>query len=268
MEKSMDIAIRPAVPGLSVYAPKLGKRLASAVQSTTKFAFVTDAQLDDNPNRQAEGLETWQVPSRITQPMIDDAKEQLAVWQAYLAPCQLGRIGEQNTVVDWLSQLGTMCAGQKMSVDEAKEKIASYAFGLRYPEFCFSQGSLYRAARKFKFFPTFSEVCDFLDDMARPARSTFARIELLSLAQPTSDIEPERVKRWEDMTPDEQAAHDKMMSDLRKRLSAAGVGNDSKAVAARRRMEEMDAAQRARIAPLLDAKRRALMGEESHADGN
>ncbi len=252
-----------SLPGLPASAPKLDKRLLVAVRTKTEWRFAAE---DDEGRRKREGgampLEGWDVPAVITQGMIDAARAELDGWREYLKPCRHGHIGEENTVADWLSQLGIMCAGPKMSVADAKEKIVTYAIGLRYPPICFTRASLYAAGRHFKWFPTFSELCDWLDAVARPARETLERLEALALAKPTQKPQlAETIRLWADLTPAEREAHNERMFRLKAQLASEGVGNSAKAREARRRIDERVARARALMAPIIEAKRAAFMAE-------
>lgn len=269
MDTRRDVAIRERapVPGLPVSAPKLDKRLLVAVQTKISWRFPAE---DDQGRKRGGGAmphDTWDVPIVITQGMIDAARAEIDAWREYLKPCKLGHIGEENTVADWLSQLGIMCAGQKMSVADAKEKIATYAMGLRYPPICFTRASLYAAGRHFKWFPTFSELCDWLDDVARPARQTLERLEALSYAKPTQKPQlSETIRLWSDLTPAEKEAHNERMFRLKARLASEGVGDSPKARAARQRMDEQIAHQRALMAPVIEAKRAAFLADDENAE--
>jgi hypothetical protein len=263
-----------AVPGLPGSAPKLDRRLVSVVRSTTRYKFTTDKQLDADPNAQAESYNYWSIPYVIEQPMIDAAKDALSEWEKYMTRAQVGPIGTPNTISEWLSQLGVLCGGPKMTIDEAKEKLAAYATGLNYPTHCFSQKSLYAAARHFKWFPTFSEVCDFLEAWVKPARQMHERIKALSLATATPEIYlvegPAKSPYIKDLPPEQQKEYLAQLDELKKKLADSGVGNSEAAAKARREMHARDEQTREMMRPILEAKRAAFMaeGETVNGDGN
>lgn len=69
----------------------------------------------------------------------------------------------KRQVAEWLGQLGILTAG-KMTADDARMRLAAYAGMLSdAPIGAFTRESLKRAARKFTWFPTFSEVSEFID---------------------------------------------------------------------------------------------------------
>ena len=148
-----------------------------------------------------------------------------------------------------------------MTLDEAKEKIAAYAMGLRHPAFCFSEASLYAAAKKFKWFPTYSEVSDWLDAKSREARNTLQRLEMLAGAKPSKPREPDMVRKVEDATPEQRAQHLEAMRALKTRLAAQGVGNTPEAQKARRAVDNRIAQQRAAMAPMIEAARARFLEE-------
>ncbi len=79
----------------------------------------------------------------------------------------------------WLASLGTLCAGA-MPLDEAQTRVVAYATILcgQFAPHHFSQQSLERAAREFKFFPSFAELSELLSKWGRdnppPAHSAIA----------------------------------------------------------------------------------------------
>jgi hypothetical protein len=79
----------------------------------------------------------------------------------------------------WLASLGTLCAGA-MPLDEAQTRVVAYATILsgQFAPYHFCQASIERAAREFKFFPSFAEVSELLSKWGRdnppPAHSAIA----------------------------------------------------------------------------------------------
>lgn len=265
MDTKTNITNLPAiaVPGLPASAPKLDRRLVAAVRSTARTKFITDAQLDADPNTTPTFYSTWNLPSIITPEIIEAARDDMYLWDAFMARCPIGHIGQPNTIAEWLSQLGILTAGPKMSVGDAKEKLAAYASGLDYPAICFSQKSLYAAARHFKWFPTFSEVCEWLDKFIKPSRTMHERITALANAriQLPAPVEAKPVY-IKDLPEPQRTEYLRQMAELRTRLESSGVGNTAKATAARRRLDEANERTRAALAPIIEAKRKQFMGED------
>lgn len=266
METKTNITNLPAiaVPGLPVSAPKLERVLLPAIKSSVRVKFVTDAQLDENPNAHATFHSSWDIPHPITRAIIDAAKAALPLWDAYMVRAPIGHIGSPNTVAEWLSQLGVLCASQKMSVADAKEKLVAYATGLDFPTECFTQKSLYVAARHFKWFPTFSEVCDWLEKYIATARVMHDRIRALANADltPTALAAPVKGPFIKDMPEAQRDEYIAQMKGLKSRLEAAGVGNTERAAQARRDIDTRNERARALLAPVLEAKRKALLGDD------
>jgi len=101
---------------------------------------------------------------------------------------------DRGTMEKWLIALGNLVAG-KTSVDEAKMKIGAYSTMLDYPDRCFTDKTLRDAARKFRWFPSYSEVCELLDEevvglrrLARNLRRTVeSEVEKDTVQEPVED---------------------------------------------------------------------------------
>ncbi len=94
------------------------------------------------------------------------------------------RPADDDTVRRWLGELGVLVAGA-MGVDEARAKLGAFTSLIAddYPRAAFTRRTLATAARRFKFFPAFSELCDFLDETAAELRSKVNRIQALAAPQ-------------------------------------------------------------------------------------
>lgn len=230
----------------------------------TRWRFRTDEQNDVGAS-QHDPVETWAAPRTLTQAVIDKAKTDLAAYEIFMRPAPLGPIEREGTRGHWLMQLSMLCAGQKGSMQEYMEKTAAYAKGLQYPAFCFTSKTLYSAARKFKFIPTFSELSDYFSPMVRDHQKIVDRIAALANSQPYDGLlehKAEVIKRWSDMTPDEQRRHDEDIKAMKSRLAAAGIGDSAIAKLARRLLDETNDRSRALLEPILAAKRAALLGDD------
>lgn len=81
-------------------------------------------------------------------------------------------------VSKWLASLGVLLAG-KMSIDEAKVRIAAYTELLDMPEYCYTKESLGNAAREFQWWPSFKELDDFLGTQKPEIARTYWRLDRL-----------------------------------------------------------------------------------------
>lgn len=128
--------------------------LASAVSDKTKLAFGTDQ--DARPDCDLIPV-AWTPPDTITPEVQREARELLEQHERASQPADMA------AVRIWLAGLGMLTAG-KMTAEDAKSKILAYAGTMKYPAGVFTQDSLDRAGRNFKkWFPTYGEVCEFLD---------------------------------------------------------------------------------------------------------
>lgn len=89
--------------------------------------------------------------------------------------------GDDDTVRRWLGDLGVLVAGA-MGADEARAKLVAYTSLIAddYPRATFTRRTLAAAARRFKFFPSFSELCDFLDETRGDLRTKLDRLQRLA----------------------------------------------------------------------------------------
>lgn len=124
------------------------------------------------------------------------------------------RRAPDGVVTEWLTRLGTLVAGQ-ISLTEAKARIMAYKTDLDYPSLCYTDRTRIEAARRFNWFPSFAELSAFLDQVAAPMRSRLVRLK--ALAECPVDPPP---RRYHDLTDEEKAAHEAMMTDCRARLAA------------------------------------------------
>lgn len=72
----------------------------------------------------------------------------------------------QDVFKKWLASLGTLCAGN-MSLADADAKTTAYAAMFDAPIGLLNKITLDRAARKFKFFPTYGEIVDFFEEESK-----------------------------------------------------------------------------------------------------
>lgn len=195
-------------------ANSLSQNLASALASPSRV--LEDGSLQTTP---------WKAPSSVSPDLRSEAAATLAAVDGAMRPADVSKVRE------WLMSLGPLVAGN-MSADDARVKLDAYSGRLDYPAACFSSKALDKAARRFKFFPTYGELCDFLDAQLSEVRENRRRLQAIvnaaagqkQLAAP----EPQTL---------EQRQH---MGALFGKLAAAiGSGNFSEVLAATdaRRME-------------------------------
>lgn len=72
----------------------------------------------------------------------------------------------QDVFRKWLASLGTLCAGN-VGLADAEAKITAYAAMFEAPIGLLNKTTLDRAAREFKFFPTYGEIVEFFEEEAR-----------------------------------------------------------------------------------------------------
>ncbi len=116
---------------------------------------------DDNPRAGTEYREAWAPPKSVTEEIKREARRALAEAEKALEPPNM------DARRKWLAAVGTLCAG-KMSASDAESKLAAYAELLGHPRAVFTRGSLKRAGARFRWFPSFAEINEFLDDEAGP----------------------------------------------------------------------------------------------------
>lgn len=102
--------------------------------------------------------------------------------------CGMGSV-EKETLVRWLSVLGTLCAG-KDSLGDSKAKTAAYTYMLsEYPAFVFTKQTLDEVCRKNKWM-TYTDVCEVLDTKIRERESIANRLKIISECKPLLENEP------------------------------------------------------------------------------
>jgi hypothetical protein len=161
---------------------KLSSALLSAISDSLNLQPTTDG----------EGY-VWQPPAVLPE-LRDEAAAAAAALKAALAPAS------KSLKTGWLMKLGMLCASSANATD-AKNKIVEYAAAIDHPPLCFTDGTGTAAARQFKFFPSFSELCQFLDAEARPHRDRLRRLERVATAPPMGEqeSEAERIRRRQEM---------------------------------------------------------------------
>lgn len=124
------------------------------------------------------GHRSWKVPASMS----DKTRNEAAA--AYANAKRLLWLASQNQISDWLMQLGVLVAGS-MSAQDAGLKISAYASLLDdLPVGVLTKQSLKSAGASFKFFPTFSEVNEFLEIETANLKRYVQRLEVLASHRP------------------------------------------------------------------------------------
>jgi len=159
----------------------------------------------------------WIPPAAVTAEMREDAVNTLRRLEIAMVPAT------EDTIRKWLAALGNLCAARHGAA-EAKQAIATYAAMLDHPASCFTRDTLRAAARRFKFWPAFAEVAEFLDGQVASQRALRGRLEALTRA-PVTDAPPPAsaapAPAYRDLDAERQAEHDRMMATWRADMAAA-----------------------------------------------
>lgn len=144
-------------------------------------------------------------PLSISSQMIAEARDAMAAVDAALQPAPI------DLVKRWLEALGALVAAAPGEA-EAARKIHAMATMLEFPASAFNRASLNAAARKFRFFPSYAELCEHLE--AETAGTKTLRHQLRRLvALPVS--ERQAGTRWSELTPEQRAEFDRLMAGFR-----------------------------------------------------
>lgn len=149
-------------------SPSLAKTLSDAIATPTTV-------LEDGTARPS----TWTPPTVIPPELRREAADALPGLLAWMQPA------DDAGVRQWLGDLGVLVAGN-LGADEARAKLVAFTSLLTddYPRAAFTKRTLAAAARRFKFFPAFAELCDFLDDTKAELRTKVDRVQALAKPAP------------------------------------------------------------------------------------
>ena len=167
-----------------IIAPKntaMGSSLRSATEPSKNLLAVADDL--SKPPEHRYGL-------IVTREISDEAVELVSACDEALRPAG------HDTVIKWLSALGSVSASASSDSTDVKIKISAYANVMDFPPMCYTHGTVKRAARKFKFFPTVAELSNFFADIVDPIRKTRFDAEKISKVKIESRFTP-RDKRKE-----------------------------------------------------------------------
>lgn len=130
---------------------------------------------------------TWVVPTVVDPALQREAQSYAVALQGTMQPIQ------PNALRQWLSLLGTLVAGQ-MKADDARTKMAALTEMLQdYPACVFTKETLDTLAKKCKWLPSYSELCEVLDARVTQLDGMLSRAK--QIAAITS--KPERPERFD-----------------------------------------------------------------------
>lgn len=124
----------------------------------------------------------------VTQEAIDEATTLADACDAALQPANA------ETVVKWLTALGN-CVVAPGTSEDARTKLTSYASILNAPPCCYTQGTLRKAAERFKWFPSVSELSELFAEIVGPIKSARFAAERVMAEKPTTQRERDARKR-------------------------------------------------------------------------
>lgn len=135
---------------------------------------------------------TWVLPATITEPDREEARKALGALAAFTGKAT------RAIVLPWLFRLGATVASQ-MTADEARVKAEMMASMLieDYPAGVFTPETLRAAARAFKWFPAYAELCERLDMEKRKLDRLERRLRAVAAEQARADAKPTPQKRAE-----------------------------------------------------------------------
>lgn len=115
----------------------------------------------------------------------------------------------QRVPVAWLLKLAALTAGSK-PLSEIEAQARAYAELLDYPAFAYTRDTLREAGgKRFKFFPTLTELCAFFDEKVSAVREEERRCRMIAKA----DGRVRSADEWHPPTEDEKARVAKLLSD-------------------------------------------------------
>jgi hypothetical protein len=164
----------------------------------------------------------WKPPANITNSDREHARSLVAQAEAVCQPAP------PDAVRKWISTVGALVAGN-MSVEDARAKLSAYTKLLEIPlGVVGDDDSLKRAGRRFKWFPAYAELAEFVDqersrldrlatrlriiangdEDTKPAKPRFRPpVRKFTDAEPTTPAETVIEEDTSAMTPDQRLAY-------------------------------------------------------------
>ena len=149
-------------------------------------------------------------PLAISSTQKAEAERALAAIEAALQPAP------QALALRWITALGTLTATKPGEAD-GDAKARAYAAMLEYPASAFSRASLDAAARKFRWFPSYAEVCEHLEAEVAAAKAQRHQLRR-AVALPSEGSRP--VGKWSAMTDEQKAEFEATMAKFRSRFAS------------------------------------------------
>ena len=136
------------------------------------------------------------------------------------------RPAPEGLALRWLTALGTLTATRPDEADAAG-KARAYATMLEFPTSAFNRRSLDAAARKFRFFPSYAELCEHLEAETAEAKRIRHQLRRL-IALPVEDRQPRG--RWSDLSDEQRAEFSRLMGSFRgtRGPEILGVANETR----------------------------------------
>lgn len=148
----------------------------------------------------------WDRPQTFPARLRPAAESALAAVNAELVPASDAALRK------WLSSLAVLVAGGRSSAEDAEIKLNAYAAMLegKMPVCAFTRDTLDRAARKFKFLPSYAELTELLSAIVSPRTARANRLAyVLKLPPPEPPRQPptqEEIDRVSKLIADAAAA--------------------------------------------------------------
>jgi len=111
----------------------------------------------------------------------------------------------------WLEALGALVAVAAGEA-EAARKIRAMTTMLEFPASAFNRSSLNSAARRFKFFPSYAELCEHLEVETAEAKRLRHQLRR-AVALPVAEHQPRG--RWSEMSAEQRAEFNRLMAGWR-----------------------------------------------------
>lgn len=176
MAQEIEISRRTALPSLSLPAS-----LSEVIADQTAPSMAGSVGI--------YGYEAVPVPWELKLPIsVGDVAAAKALLPLAEAACELAKPDDGRTW-NWLLMLGAITAG-RTSMDDAKVKLTAYRKLLEVPVGIFDDETVMRrAGKRFKFFPSFSELAEFIEAERRRLDQQARRLRIVAFGR---DQEPAR----------------------------------------------------------------------------
>jgi hypothetical protein len=149
-------------------------------------------------------------PLAISSTQKAEAERALAAIEAALQPAP------QALALRWITALGTLTASKPGEAD-GSAKAQAYAAMVEFPASAFTRASLDAAARKFRWFPSYAEVCEHLEAEVAAAKAQRHQLRR-AVALPGEGSRP--VGKWSAMTDEQRAEFEATMAKFRSRFAS------------------------------------------------